>query len=157
MTVDKIQLLRAIYIGFYHLQAFEYMRRFSSPINEENWLADNMPRVMARSHCLRGHLIFQYQSHLFLEKGVDKTNIPELIEAFNIQLMEDQRRHYEVIYDRAMGVCDNLRRGDWIGELGQSAFNELLEKIEETNLSKNVLIGENELRQIVLALTGWSR
>lgn len=150
---DHIRVLRAIYIGFYHLQALEYLRRFPSlPHGGVNWLDDNMPRVHARSYCLRAHLIFLLQLHQ-LKTNVDKDSAAEQVQAFEIQLMEDQKRHYEVIYDSATSLCDNLRADDWITKLGEEAVQILKGGLTPDSPS----ISDDELKSTILIMSGWLR
>lgn len=167
--LDHTRVLRAVYIGFYHLQALEYLRRFpslSADDREVNWLIDNTPRVQARAHCLRAHLIFLRELQLrhgasFEVDGPRKKSRPpddkvvnEEVQRFTVQLMEDQKRHYDVIFDSAMGVCDNLRRNNWIEELGNEALASLHERIASKDHNSSPL-RDDELRTVVLGLTGW--
>ena len=154
--IDVENTLRAIYIGFYHLQALEYIRRFPSlPAGTVEWAADNVPRVQARSHCLRAHLIFLYQIELSQYRKISESEADDLLEKFQISLMGDQKRYYDLIYDGAIGLCENLRKDAWIAELGQEAIQDLEEGRKLAGKSEMSSISADDLTKIVLILTGW--
>ncbi|WP_372239139.1 hypothetical protein [Pseudomonas putida] len=149
---DPIQVLRAIYIGFYHIQALEYLKRF--PLlagSETDWATDIVPRVQTRAHCLQDHLKFLYGVYL-LSNGSDAAELPAATARLGIALFEDQKRHYESVYDAAMNLCDNLRKDNWIEELGQAAMGELHDRIGEAG---GDAITADRLKRLVLAMTGW--
>ncbi|NWD79115.1 hypothetical protein HX891_01895 [Pseudomonas reactans] len=156
---DPVDVLRSIYIGFYHLQAFEYIKRFPDLPRgagklEHDWSFDNVPKVQVRSHCLRTHLLFIYESHLRVTLGLDETSTSARLKQFNIQLMEDQKRHYEVIYDVSMRLCDGLRRGNRIAKLGKKVKN-LLKKDAPSTPYRRDLMSAEKTQQMVLSATGW--
>lgn len=152
---DSIKVLRAIYIGFYHMQALEYLRRFPSlPDGPADWTMDTIPKVQARGHCLRKHLIFLYKKTLVSEQDANIENLKEKVSAFEILLMEDQRRHYDVIYDSAMHLCDGLRKDSWVTELGKEAMKRLDDERNFQNKEK-LSMSNDKLRTIILILTGW--
>lgn len=152
---DIVKVLRAIYIGFYHMQAIEYLRRFPNLSNKDpNWSTDTIPQVQARAQCLRGHLAFLYQAHLYNNPESISTDTEGEVLKFQILLMDDQKRYYEVIYDGAMALCDNLRKNNWIIKLGRKATKKLHRKIGYKK-GDAYTIDSKSLRAIVLFMTGW--
>jgi hypothetical protein len=153
---DIERVLRAIYVGFYHLQALEYLRRFpslsSAPVN---WQADNMPHIQSRGHCLRAHLIFLYQIELQVERHLDDDTVADKVRAFEIQLMEDQKHHYDVVFDSAMRLCDKLRADEWISELGEEAMRTLRHGLNSPESVTPQLPNDDDLRTAILIMTGW--
>ncbi len=153
---DLIKVLRAIYVGLYHLQALEYLRRFPSLTNDStDWLTDKMPHIQLRSHCLRAHLIFLYQTELRVKQQLDDNLVADSIRAFEIQLMEDQKRHYDVIYDSAIRLCDSLRRNDTLPELGRETMARLQAGLQDSQSTSTPLPTDDELKKIILIFTGW--
>lgn len=152
---DPIKVLRAIYIGFYHMQALEYLRRFPS-LSEgpADWTIDATPKVQARAHCLRTHLIFLYHVHLYSEQNFNVADIADKVSALEVLLMEDQKRYYDVIYDSAMNLCDSLRKDSWITKLGKDAMKRLHDenKFQDQEISS---MSSDKLRSVILILTGW--
>ncbi len=157
--LDQTEVLRAIYIGFYHLQAFEYIRRFpnlprgNGPLGSD-WKRDNMPRIQARSHCLKSHLLFSYEGHLRTFSELDDEAISAKIESFAIQLMNDQKRHYDLIFDITMKICDNLRRGNRIAKLGKKAKSRIEPKAPRS-AAKSKPLTSDEIKNMILITTGW--
>ncbi|ELY2859672.1 hypothetical protein SMC83_002117 [Cronobacter sakazakii] len=153
---DLIKVLRAIYVGLYHLQTLEYLRRFPSLTNDStDWLTDKMPHIQLRSHCLRSHLIFLYQTELRVKQQLDDNLVADSIRAFEIQLMEDQKRHYDVIYDSAIRLCDSLRRNDTLPELGRETMARLQAGLQDSQSTSTPLPTDDELKKIILIFTGW--
>ena len=117
---DIVKTLRAIYIGFYHMQAIEYLRRFPNLSNKDpDWGIDTIPQVQ---------LVFLYQAHLHNDPRSISIDIQGEVLKLQTLLMDDQKRHYEIIYDSAMALCDNLRKNNWIIKLGRKAIKKLYRK-----------------------------
>lgn len=153
---DIARVLRAIYVGFYHLQALEYLRRFPSLSSASvNWQADNMPYIQSRGHCLRSHLIFRFQAELQVERQLADDTVADEVRSFEIQLMEDQKRHYDFVFDSAMRVCDSLRADDWISELGEEAMRTLRDGLNSPESVTPQSLNDDELRTVILIMTGW--
>lgn len=152
--LNRVETLRAVYIGFYHLQALEYLRRFPYLSSQVDWSTDNTPRMQVRSHCLRWHLVFLFQASL-IEDGVkDKAEIEAAASAFDIQLMEDQKKCYETVNDGAMNVCDSLRREGYIRKLGEATAREIEATVRKGKRARR--LSETEFGQVALLMTGWA-
>lgn len=149
---DPVEILRAIYIGFYHMQSIEYLRRFPDLTKDRDWNADTIPQVQARAQCLRGHLAFLYQLNIHDNPESISIDTQDKVLKFQALLMDDQKRHYDTIYDSAMAVCDNLHKNGWIKKLGKKAIKELNQK---SGYNKDNKINSSELRTIILCMTGW--
>lgn len=153
---DIAQVLRAIYVGFYHLQALEYLRRLPSLSSASaKWQADNMPYIQSRGHCLRSHLLFLYQAELKVERQLDDDTITDEVHTFEIQLMEDQKRHYDVVFDSAMRLRDSLLADNWISELGEQAMRTLRDGLNSPESVTPQLPNDDDLRTVILIMTGW--
>ncbi len=153
---DIARVLRAIYVGFYHLQALEYLRRLPSLSSANaNWQADNMPYIQSRGHCLRSHLLFLYQTELQVERQLDDDTVAEEVRTFEIQLMEDQKRHYDVVFDSAMRLRDSLLADNWISELGEEALRTLRDELNSPESVTPQLPNDDDLRTAILIMTGW--
>lgn len=153
---DPIRILRAIYVGFYHLQALEYLKRFPSLSSTyTDWQTDNMPHIQSRGHCLRAHLIFLYQTELRVKQHLDEALVTDKVSAFEVQLMEDQKRHYDVIYDSAQRLCENLRVNDWLSVLGEETMKTLHNGLNYPESVPSKLPDDHDLRTIILIMTGW--
>lgn len=158
-NIDQAEVFRAIYLGFYHLQVFEYVRRFPELERgngrlRSDWAHDVMPNIMARSHCMKAHLLFSYRGHLRFIQGLNDDAIAEKVAAFDHQLRNDQSRYYTVIYDIAMKISEQLRRGNRIAKLGKKATSQLNAATALPQYN-GVDFTQNELRNIILASTGW--
>ncbi|MDT3641040.1 hypothetical protein ROM51_21000, partial [Cronobacter sakazakii] len=106
-------------------------------------------------HCLRAHLIFLYQTELRVKQQLDDNLVADSIRAFEIQLMEDQKRHYDVIYDSAIRLCDSLRRNDTLPELGRETMARLQAGLQDSQSTSTPLPTDDELKKIILIFTGW--
>lgn len=153
---DPVETLRAVYIGFYHLQAIEYIRRFPELVDDGlNWEFDAVPKLQARGHCLREHLLFIYELYLRFTLKASEDTMNAKFQAFNVQLMEDQKRYYETIFDHVMQITGGLREDGILSRYGREAVDTLSRT--ETDHNKHTSVQEDTIRQVISFMTGWVR
>jgi hypothetical protein len=123
------RVLRAIYAGFYHLQALALVNRHfdHEQPKSDRWMEHFVP-IQIRSHCLRTHLLFLLELHLQASGSVDDATTESRVAALSIQLMEDQRRYYEVILDPAMKMIGYLKQPGVLARLGQEGLAPVFEE-----------------------------
>lgn len=154
---DPVETLRAAYIGFYHLQAIEYIRRFPDLGDDRlNWEYDSVPELQVRSHCLREHLLFIYELYLRFTLKACEEVISAKIQAFNVQLMEDQKRYYESIFDHVMQITDSLRESGILSRYGQKAVGALTRTELGVDHNQDASVQEDTIRHVISIMTGWS-
>lgn len=162
-----IAVLRAIYVGSYHLKAlalleWQTQRKLLGHVAIGDVTAGTsgvFEKIQVRNHLLKDHLAFMFRTRLDPDlrggRGID-----EQVDAFKIQLMADQARYYEAILDpftQALGFV----LGD--GRI-QDMDREMLERLRTGTLETGgAALDENVLRQraaaaariLAYAATGW--
>lgn len=153
---EFVSALRAIYVGFYHLQMLALSDRFFGVDAEgaDDWIEHFVP-IQIRGHCLRTHLISLLQPVLSQEGGELESVIATKVHELSIQLMEDQRRCYEVILDPAMKTMGFLRKHGQLAQLSRDELAHLLAPRPELADPSSALELDIALEASVRLLTGW--
>jgi hypothetical protein len=156
-TTRMSQVLRAIYVGFYHLQVLSYVDRWffgQQKVTSAKWLERYIP-IQIRQQCLKTHLLFLLDLQIKLGRKIDAKGNVESVESFSLYLMEDQKRYYEIILDVATGLVHYLVEGNRLRRLGRSAVNALTSRVpslgtEEASIERDIAIDT-----AIRLMTGW--
>lgn len=145
--------IRAIYIGSYHLKTMSYVDWHCLQILHHKTTWDVLERhdqsqlqsIQVRTHCLKSHLLFAYESRLH---ETDVHDVEARSKEMERMLMLDQKRYYETILDP---VGSFMR---FVGKDGQ--LDDFAEQILEDFPDR----GDAEMTQLVATLailqqTGW--
>ena len=152
----------SIYIASYHLQTLTWAavaseralagRPSPSPAKAPE-AGYGSVQLQVRNHCLRRYFIHIFQMRA-LATGVDEEAAAADANALSIELMEIQKRYYEVIFDPMTKTIDYLSHGPRLRRLEAQVSKRLYKKVrpqrrpQQGDLEKIATI-------VMQGLTGW--
>ena len=159
-------VLRAIYVGSYHLKALALLewqtQRKLLGLDIGDVAAGTsgvFEKVQVRNHLLKDHLVFMFRMRVDpkIEGGREAD---ERVEAFRIQLMTDQARYYEAILDPFTQAVGFVLGDGRIEEMESEMLERLRAGVEERGgapLPESVLRRRASAAARILAYsaTGW--
>jgi hypothetical protein len=141
--------LRAIYIGFYHLQALAYVEGLVNYPHDEERRLHRFAQVQIRSHCLRSHLIFHYEARMMQNNLGDFDPMARISK----QLVQDQTRYYETIFDGFMNVGHAVTKEGELDRFIRDVLDQLATVPGFAELDE--LERKLQMDEMTRAMTGW--
>ncbi len=155
-------LFASIYIASYHLQTLTWAavasertltdRPASSPTGAPE-AGYRSVQLQVRSHCLRLYFIRVFQVRAMAE-GMDEATAVADAKALSIELMEIQKRYYEVIFDPMTKTIGYLGQGPRLRRLEAQVSKRLYKKARPQRRPRPGDL-EQAATVVLKGLTGW--
>ena len=152
---ELAEALRAIYVGSYHLKTLSFVDwRLEAQLFHGGDFRDpqRLQAMQVRNHCLRDHLVLMYRHAL---EAAGEANIDNRARAFGVELMRDQKRYYEVLFDPVSKLLGFLGEEGRLDGFASDALERMAPHEGRANARDVALYRDAIATLTILGQTGW--
>ncbi len=149
------EALRAIYIGSYHLKTLAFVDwRLEAQFFHGGDPRDpaRLQAMQVRNHCLRDHLVLMYRHAL---AQAEEADIDDRARNFAVELMRDQKRYYEVLFDPVSKLLGFLGEDGRLDAFASDALERMAPHEVKANARDIALYRDAIATLTILGQTGW--
>lgn len=156
---DLRAALISAYIASYHLKLFDHVDHLMNQILVDKHFGieyeniDRRQSIEARNHCIRDYLIEAYRE---ISSEIDRKASDADIKEFAIELMNVQKRYYEMLLDPVWKLMCFISQPGKLEELASDALACLDERAWDVKIEQKDAYSRIICSIAILMQTGWS-